>query len=163
MPGQDTGSCINSTVRFVPSYSTHLKCKVNTQQGITSHHVWPPCDHDNKSDILPGNPPFWLNQSPHVTSHSIWCACHALFDHELRLWRSLLFDYCSAPALSLSCVFRTVMQAAASNGREAVLRWGGRSCMTGRQTLCGLKATGLLVNPLFSSSRWDLVIYWQPF
>ncbi len=30
VPGQDSGHCVNSTVKFVPSYSTRLECKVGS-------------------------------------------------------------------------------------------------------------------------------------
>lgn len=58
VPGQETGHCVNATVKFVPSYSTHLECKVGGK-----HYFHQMTVHD---DLLATSAWFSLEMFPQV-------------------------------------------------------------------------------------------------
>ncbi|DBA69331.1 TPA: hypothetical protein ACH3X2_012908 [Trebouxia sp. C0005] len=74
VPGQETGHCVNATVKFVPSYSTHLECKncdasssfqwqeSTAAAGWEQLHGWPPDPMWTESNWPPGQPSFQLFQ-----------------------------------------------------------------------------------------------------
>lgn len=74
VPGQETGHCVNASVKFVPSYSTHLECKdcdasssfqwqeSTAAVGWEQLHGWPPDPMWTESNWPPGQPSLQLFQ-----------------------------------------------------------------------------------------------------